>query len=147
MCCPSQGVPLRLPTCPWASCRPLRREVPDVTNTTAIALPELNWASRLGASSPRVISLPGTGLPAACRGTGPSTVVVHAVPRVRAKAAFVASAQQRDAVATLLGQTNIHNYMTGATAVGEGASGPPRDRAPVLPDRPELPSRPRTRTQ
>ena len=106
-----------------------------MTITNAIALPqlnwaELNWASRLGASSPRVISLPGTGLPAAGRGTGPSEVV-HAVPRVRAKAAFVVPAQQRDAVATLLGQTNIHNYMTGATAVGEGASGPPRDREPV----------------
>jgi hypothetical protein len=101
-----------------------------VTNVNTHALPELSWASRLGASSPRVISLPGTGLPAA-GGTGPSTVVVHAVPRVRAKAAFVAALQQRDAVATLLGQTNIHNYMTGVSAVGEGASGPPRDREPV----------------
>ena len=95
------------------------------------ALPELNWASRLGASTLRAISLPGTGLPAAGLGTGPSTVVVHAVPRVRAKVAFVAPTQQKDAAATLLGQTNIHNYMTGATAVGEGASGPPRDREPV----------------
>ena len=99
------------------------------------ALPELNGASRLGASSPRAVTLPGTGLPAAGRGTGPSTLVVHAVPRVRARSASVApqrvAAQQKDAVATLLGQTNIHNYMTGATAVGEGASGPPRDREPV----------------
>jgi hypothetical protein len=99
------------------------------------ALPELNGASRLGASSPRAVTLPGTGLPAAGRGTGPSTLVVHAVPRVRTRSAFVAQ-QQKDAVATLLGQTNIHNYMihnymTGATAVGEGASGPPRDREPV----------------
>jgi hypothetical protein len=104
--------------------------VPDVTNINANALPELNWASRLGASSPRVISLPATSLPVACRGTGPSTVVVHAVPRVRVTAAFVVP-QQKDSVRTLLGQTNIHNYMTGATAVGEGASGPPRDREPV----------------
>ena len=107
-----------------------------MTYINSDALPEPNWASRLGASSPRVISLPATSLPVACRGTGPSTALlpwagVHAVPRVRAKAAFVAAPQQRDAVATLLGQTNIHNYMTGATAVGEGASGPPRDREPV----------------
>ena len=102
-----------------------------MTNTIAIALPELNWASRLGASSPRVISLPGTSLPAAGCGTGPSAAVVHAVPRVRAEATFVAPPQQKVAVAALLGQTNIHNYMTGATAVGEGASGPPRDREPV----------------
>ena len=100
------------------------------------ALPELNWASRLGASALRAISLPGTGLPTVGRGTGPSTALqswsgVHAVPRVRAKVAFVAPRQRKDAVATLLGQTNIHNYMTGATAVGEGASGPPRDREPV----------------
>ena len=95
------------------------------------ALPEPTGASRLGASSLRAIGLPGTGLPAAGRGTGPSTVVVHAVPRVRTKAAFVAAPQQRDAVATLLGLTNIHNYMTGVSAVGEGASGPPRDSEPV----------------
>jgi len=107
-----------------------------VTYINSDALPELNWASRLGASSPRAISLPGTGLPAAGRGTGPSTALqswagVHSVPRVRAKAAFVAPPQQKDTVATLLGQTNIHNYMTGVSAVGEGASGPPRDSEPV----------------
>jgi hypothetical protein len=100
-----------------------------VTNTIAIALPELNWASRLGASSPRVITLPGTSLPVVGCGTGPSAAVVHAVPRVRAEATFVAPPQQK--VAALLGQTNIHNYMTGATADGEGASGPPREREPV----------------
>ncbi len=99
--------------------------------TKSDALPELNWASCLGASSLRAVSLPGTSLPAAGLGTGPSTAVVHAVPRVRARAAFVAPPQLEDAVATLLGQTNIHNYMTGAAAVGEGASGPPRDREPV----------------
>jgi hypothetical protein len=105
--------------------------VPDVIYINSDALPELNWASRLGASSLGAISLPGTGLPAVGLGTGPCTEVVHAVPRVRAKAAFVAPPQRKDAVATLLGQTNIHNYMTGASAVGEGASGPPRDREPV----------------
>ena len=102
-----------------------------MTNTIAMALSELNGASRLGASSPRLIGLPGIGLPAAGHGTGSSALVVHAVPRVRAKVAFVAPTQQEDVVATLLGQTNIHNYMTGASAVGEGASGPPRDREPV----------------
>ncbi len=101
-----------------------------MTNINTHALPELKWASRLGASSPRVISLPGTSLPVAGRGTGPSTVVLYAVPRVRATVAFVVP-QQKDAVRTLLGQMNIHNYMTGASAVGEGASGPPRDREPV----------------
>ena len=106
-----------------------------MTNTNTHALPELKWASRLGASSPRVISLPGTSLPVVGCGTGPSTALlpgagVHAVPRVRAAVAFVVP-QQKDAVRTLLGQTNIHNYMTGASAVGEGASGPPRDREPV----------------
>jgi len=105
--------------------------VPDVTKINFDALPELNGATRLGASSLRAISLPGTGLPAAGRGTGPSTLVVHAVPRVRAKASTFVAPPQQVAVATLLGQTNIHNYMTGATAVGEGASGPPRDREPV----------------
>jgi len=105
--------------------------VPDVIYIKSDALPELNWASRLGASTLRAISLPGAGLSVAGLGTGPSTVVLHAVPRVRPKVAFVAPTQQKDAAATLLGQTNIHNYMTGATAVGEGASGPPRDREPV----------------
>ncbi len=102
-----------------------------MTNTIAIALSELNGASRLGASSPRLIGLPGIGLPAAGHGTGSSALVVHAVPRVRAKVTFVAPAQPMVAVATLLSQTNIHNYMTGATAMGEGASGPPRDSEPV----------------
>jgi hypothetical protein len=105
--------------------------VPDVIYINFDALPERNGASRLGASCLRALSLPGTGLPAAGLGTGPSTLVVHAVPRVRARVAFVAPTQQKDAVATLLGQTNIHNYMTGASASGEGASGPPRDREPV----------------
>jgi hypothetical protein len=57
---------------------------------------------------------------------------VQAVPRVRGEVAFVAPPQQKDAVATLLGQTNIHNYMTRVTAAGDGASGPPpREREPV----------------
>ena len=105
-----------------------------MTKFNSDVLPELNGASRLGASSLRSIGLPGTGV-LGVSGTGPCAALLvktgaHAVPRVRAKVAFVAPPQQ-DSVATLLGQTNIHNYMTGATAVGEGASGPPRDREPV----------------
>jgi hypothetical protein len=38
---------------------------------------------------------------------------------------------QQVAVTALGGQTNIHNYMTSIFTVGEGASGPPRDRGPV----------------
>lgn len=100
-----------------------------MTNINSLVLPELNRASRLGASSLRV-SFPGTGVLGVS--TGPcAAVVAHAVPRVRGKGAFTAPSQQTDTVATLLGQTNIHNYMTGVPAVGEGASGPPRDREPV----------------
>ncbi|MBV9207947.1 MAG: hypothetical protein JO037_21695 [Actinobacteria bacterium] len=100
-----------------------------MTNFDSAVLPGLTWASRLGASCLRPLGLPGTGLPAAACGTGPSTVAAHAVPRVRGKVAVVAPPQV--SVATLLGQTNIHNYMTGAVTVGEGASGPPPYREPV----------------
>ena len=104
-----------------------------MTKFNSDVLPELNGASRLGAFSLRSTGLPGTGV---LGGTGPCGALLagtgmHAVPRVRAKVAFVAPPQQQDSVATLLGQTNIHNYMTGVPAVGEGASGPPRDREPV----------------
>jgi hypothetical protein len=104
-----------------------------VTYINSDVLPELTWASRMGASSPRAISFPGATVPAAGCGTGPSTAIAgpHAAPRVRGQVTFVAPPQLQDAVATLLGQTNIHNYMTGVTAVGEGASGPPREREPV----------------
>jgi hypothetical protein len=104
--------------------------VPDVTYINSIALPEPNWASRLGASCLRV-NFPGTGVLGVSSGTGASAVVAYPLPRVRDKVAFVAPPQQKDAVATLLGQTNSHNYMTGAPAVGEGASGPPPYREPV----------------
>ena len=93
-----------------------------MTNINAAVLPELNGASRLGASYPRV-GLLGTSVPAA----GPCAFAVDARPRVRGKVAVMVPQAQQVA----LGQTNIHNYMTGATAVGEGASGPPRDRGPV----------------
>ena len=83
---------------------------------------DVKWASRPGASCPRV-GLPGTS-------------VSVAVSRVRGEIPFLALPQQapapqEDSVQTQLGQTNIHNYMTGASAVGEGASGPPPYREPV----------------
>ena len=95
-----------------------------MTYINSDASADLTWASRLGASSPRAVSFPGISMPA----------VVHAVPRVRVEAAFAAKPAQADVVPTLLGQTNIHNYMTRAYATGEGASGPPPEppkRKPV----------------
>jgi hypothetical protein len=67
---------------------------------------------------------------------GPSTALLAAVgapalPRVRAAAAVMVPQAQKIAVTALGGQTNIHNYMTSIFTVGEGASGPPRDRGPV----------------
>ena len=109
-------------------------------------LPELMWASRLGASGPGAVSFPGITLPATIApantvpanssGTGPCasiarTVVTHAVPRVRGEVSLVALPPLKDVVPTQLGQTNIHNYMTRAYAAGEGASGPPPQREPV----------------
>jgi hypothetical protein len=110
-----------------------------VANINASVQSELTWPSRLGASNPLAVSFPGISVPGATRGTGPcaalfNSVGAHAVPRLRGKAAFAAQPPQPDVVATLLGQTNIHNYMTRAYAVGEGASGPPPeppDRKPV----------------
>ena len=103
-----------------------------MTNIKSEVLPELNWASRSGASCLPSVSFPGTSVPAA----GPSTALLTAagapaLPRVRDKVAILVAPAQQDAVTALLGQTNIHNYMTGVSAVGEGASGPPRDREPV----------------
>jgi hypothetical protein len=97
--------------------------VPDVTNFYSDALSDPNWASRLGVSSLPSIGCPGTGVPAA----EPFAIPVDALPRVRGRVAVLVPQAHKVAV----GQTNIHNYMTGATAVGEGASGPPRDREPV----------------
>ena len=101
-----------------------------MANINASVQCEPTWPSRLGASSPRAVSFPGISVPAATRGTGPRAALfnsagAHAVPRLRGKAAFAALPPQADVVATLLGQTNIHNYMTRAYTVGEGASGPP----------------------
>jgi hypothetical protein len=102
--------------------------VPDVTNINSAIKPELNWASRLGASCLPSVSFLGTSVPSA----GPVTAVSSALPRVRGKVAVMAPRAQKVAVTVQLDdQTNVHNYMTGVTAVGEGASGPPRDRGPV----------------
>jgi hypothetical protein len=101
--------------------------VPDVTNFYSTALVEPNWASRLGASCLPSVSLLGTGVPAA----GPSATAALALPRVRGRVAAMVPQAQKVAVPALGGQTNIHNYMTSIFTVGEGASGPPRDRGPV----------------
>jgi hypothetical protein len=103
--------------------------VPNVTNIKSGVLPDVNRASRLGASCPRVGFL-GTALPAA-GGIGASAVAVHAVPRVWGRVAF-ATPPQAEGVTAQLGQPkNIYNYMTSANAVGEGASGPPTYREPA----------------
>jgi hypothetical protein len=91
--------------------------VPDVTIINSDAQPELNWASRTGASSLPSVGYLGITVPVA-------------VPRVRGRVVFI-TPPQPDAGAKLLGQTNIHNYMTSASAAGEGASGPPPYREPV----------------
>ena len=94
-----------------------------MTNFYSDALSDPNWASRLGVSSLPSIGCPGTSVPAA----EPFAVPVDALPRVRGKVAVLVPQAQKVAV----GQTNIHNYMTGVVASGGGASGPPRDRGPV----------------
>jgi hypothetical protein len=101
--------------------------VPDVTNIYSAALLEPNWASRLGASCLPSVSYLGTRVPAA----GPVTIAPPALPRLRGGAMARVSQAQQVAVTALVGQTNIHNYMTSIFTVGEGASGPPRVRGPV----------------
>ena len=107
-----------------------------MTNINSAVQPDLNWASRLGASGLR-IDFPGTRVLGVSNGTGaPASALLasngeHARPRVPGKVAFTAPLPQRDGVATQLGQPNYDNYMTSVTAVGEGASGPPRGRKPV----------------
>ena len=98
-----------------------------MTKINSDALPELNGALRLGASSLPSVSFLGTSVSAA----RPRAFDVDALPRVRGKVAVMVPQTQQVAVEAALGQTNIHNYMTGATAVGEGASGPPPYREPV----------------
>ena len=94
-----------------------------MTNIYSAALPEPNWASRLGASSLPSASCLGISVPAA----ETFAARVDALPRVRGKVAILLPQAQKVAV----GQTNIHNYMTSIFTVGEGASGPPRARGPV----------------
>ena len=99
-----------------------------MTNFYAVALPELNRASRLGASRLPSAGFQGTSVPAA----GPFGVASPALPRVRGKVAVMVPRAQKVAVtAQVDGQTNLHNYMTSIFTVGEGASGPPRARGPV----------------
>ena len=98
-----------------------------MTNFYSDALSDPNWASRLGVSSLPSIGCPGTSVPAA----EPFAIPVDALPRVRGRVAVLLPQAHKVTVGVTVGQTNIHNYMTGATAVGEGASGPPRDRGPV----------------
>ena len=98
-----------------------------MTNLFSAALPEPIWASRLGASCLPSVGFLGTGVPAA----GPFTAAAPALPRVRGKVSVLVPQAQKVAVTTAGGQTNIHNYMTSIFTVGEGASGPPRDRGPV----------------
>ena len=103
-----------------------------MTNFYSTALVEPNWASRLGASCLPSVGFLGTSVPAA----GPSAALPTdagspALPRPRGKVAAMVPQAQKVAVTALGGQTNIHNYMTSIFTVGEGASGPPRDRGPV----------------
>ena len=98
-----------------------------MTNFYSAALAEPNWASRLGASGLPSVCFLGTSVPAA----GPVTIAPPALPRLRGDVAARVSRAQKVAVTALVGQTNIHNYMTSVFTVGEGASGPPRDRGPV----------------
>ena len=108
-----------------------------MTHINTNVLPTLNGASRLGASSLPSVSFLGTSVTAAgpCAALLPVSLLpvsgAFALPRVRGKVAVVASQAPQHAVTALLGQTNIHNYMTGVPAVGEGASGPPREKEPV----------------
>ena len=98
-----------------------------MTYINSDVLPELNGASRLGASGLPSVSFPGTSVPAA----GPCAFVADALPRVRGKVVVTVPQAQRVAVTARLGQTNIHNYMTSVLTAGEGASGPPPYREPV----------------
>ena len=98
-----------------------------MTNFNSAALPEPNWASRLGASGLPSVCVLGTSAPAA----GPVTIAPPALPRVRGRVAVMVPQAQKVAVTGRLGQTNIHNYMTSVSAIGEGASGPPPYREPV----------------
>ena len=65
-----------------------------MTNFFSAALPEPNWASRLGASALPSVSCLGTSVPAA----GPVTIAPPALPRLRVGAAARVSQAQQVAV-------------------------------------------------
>jgi hypothetical protein len=103
--------------------------VPNVTNISSGVSPDVKWASRPGASCPRVSYL-GTGVPAAGSGAGTPAVAAHSVPRVRGKLSLLVSPPEAVTTAQPWQPIN-HNYMTRVYAVGEGASGPPTYREPA----------------
>jgi hypothetical protein len=99
-----------------------------VTNINSDVLAAELWRARSGAFSPRP-SFPGTSVPGAGCGTGPS-VVVRPVPRVRDQVVLAIPVPQ-PAVKATLGQLNNYNHMTSVFAGGEGTAGPPPYREPV----------------
>ena len=99
-----------------------------MTNINSDVLTAELWRARSGAFSPRP-AFPGTTVPGAGCGTGPS-VVMRPVARVRDRVVLPVPVPQSALVAQL-GQANIYNHMTSVYAVGEGASGPPPYREPV----------------
>jgi anti-sigma factor RsiW len=116
----------------------------DVPTTSVVTAAP--WHARPGAFAPLSAAqrpaFPGTVLPAAGLGTGPSALV-RPVPRVRDKAAVVGRVVPVAAEAALvvpapqaavmaqLEQTNNYIQMTSTPVFGEGASGPPPDREPA----------------
>ena len=117
----------------------------DVPTTSVVTAEP--WHARLGAFAlPLALqrsAFPGTALPAAGLGTGPSAfarpvplardkaaLVAGRVVPVATKAALVVPAPQA-AVMAQLEQTNNYIQMTSVPVFGEGASGPPPDREPA----------------
>jgi hypothetical protein len=98
-----------------------------VTNINSDVLTAEPSRTRLGAFSPRS-AFPGTTVPGAGCGTGPS--VVRSVPRVRDEVT-IAFPAPRPVVKAPLGQLNNYNHMTSVFAGGEGTAGPPPDREPA----------------
>jgi hypothetical protein len=114
--------------------------------TTSVVTPA-PWHARPGTFAPLSAAqrpaFPGTVLPAAGLGTGPSALV-RPVPLARDKAALVAGRvvpvateaalvvpAPQAAVMAQLEQTNNYIQMTSVPVFGEGASGPPPDREPA----------------
>jgi hypothetical protein len=99
-----------------------------VTNINSDVLTAELWRARPGAFSPRP-AFPGTTVPGAGCGTGPS-VVMRPVARVRDQVSLAIPAP-RAAVKAQLGQLNNYNHTTSVFVVGEGTSGPPPYREPA----------------